>query len=132
MTIVTFSLPQDLEKNLNDIVKCMGFLNRSEAIRHALRLLASELMVLESLKGKVLAIIAVVYRRDSQKTKVHRIQHEHGDIINAYFHAHIDNKKCLEIMVVHGDAERLRGLVNGLRGSRGLEQMKVAVLNRVE
>ena len=132
LTIITFSVPQELERDLNDAVKRMGFISRSEAIRHALRLLASELRSLDRLTGKVLAVIAVVYGKNSEKTRVCKVQHEYGDVINAYFHAHIEGERCVEIMVVHGEADRVREFISGLRASRDLEQMRVVVLDQGE
>ncbi|MEM2213927.1 MAG: CopG family ribbon-helix-helix protein [Candidatus Nezhaarchaeales archaeon] len=132
MTIITFSVPEELEKDFNDVVRQMGFVSRSEAIRYALRLLSSELRSLNELRGRVLAVIAAIYGRESEKAKVYKVQHEYGDVINAYFHSHIEGTKCLEVMVVHGEAERVRGFMSGLRASRDLEQMRIIILSHVE
>ncbi|MDH5815405.1 MAG: CopG family ribbon-helix-helix protein [Candidatus Nezhaarchaeota archaeon] len=132
MTIITFSVPEELERDLNEVVKQMGFVSRSEAIRYALRLLSFELRSLNELRGKVLAVIAAVYGKESEKAKVYKVQHEYGDVINAYFHSHIEGAKCLEVMVVHGEAERVRGFISGLRASRDIEQMRIVVLDHVE
>ena len=132
MPILTFSISEDLERNLNEAVKRMGFISRSEAIRHALRLLSSELHSLDAIKGRVLAVIAAIYGKESEKAKVYKVQHEYGDVINAYFHSHIEGSKCLEVMVVHGEAERVRKFIGGLRASRDLEQMRVIVLEHAE
>jgi len=132
LPILTFSISEDLERNLNEAVKRMGFISRSEAIRHALRLLSSELHSLDAIKGRVLAVIAAIYGKESEKAKVYKVQHEYGDVINAYFHSHIEGSKCLEVMVVHGEAERVRKFIGGLRASRDLEQMRVIVLEHAE
>jgi len=132
LTIITFSVPEELEKDFNDVVRQMGFVSRSEAIRYALRLLSSELRSLNELRGRVLAVIAAIYGRESEKAKVYKVQHEYGDVINAYFHSHIEGTKCLEVMVVHGEAERVRGFMSGLRASRDLEQMRIIILSHVE
>lgn len=131
MTIITFSVPEELERNLNEAVRRMGFVSRSEAIRHALRLLSSELRSLDELRGKVLAVISVVYGKESEKAKVYKVQHEYSDVIHAYFHSHMEGAKCLEVMVVHGEAERVRSFISGLRASRDLEQMKVVIFDHV-
>ena len=132
MPIVTFSIPEDLERSLNEAMKRMGFISRSEAIRHALRLLSSELHSLGAIKGRVLAVIAAIYGKESEKAKVYKVQHEYGDVINAYFHSHIEGSKCLEVMVVHGEAERVHKFVGELRASRDFEQMRVIVLEHAE
>ncbi len=132
LTIITFSIPQELERDLNEAVKKMGFISRSEAIRYALRLLSSEYKSLDRLSGKILAVIAVMYGKNSEKTRVCKVQHEYGDVINAYFHAHIEGGRCIEIMVVHGVADRVRSFISGLRASRDLEQLKVVILDQVE
>jgi len=132
LPIVTFSIPEGLERDLDEVVKKSGFMSRSEAIRHALRLLSSELRSLDAIKGKVLAVVAAVYGKESEKAKVYKVQHEYGDVINAYFHSHIEGSKCLEIMVVHGEAERVRKFIGGLRASRDLEQMRIVILEHAE
>ncbi|MEM0241320.1 MAG: CopG family ribbon-helix-helix protein, partial [Candidatus Nezhaarchaeales archaeon] len=123
---------EELERDLNEVVKQMGFVSRSEAIRYALRLLSFELRSLNELRGRVLAVIAAIYGKESEKAKVYKVQHEYGDVINAYFHSHIESTKCLEVMVVHGEAERVRGFISGLRASRDLEQMRIVILSHVE
>lgn len=110
----------------------MGFVSRSEAIRHALRLLFSELTSLDELRGKVLSVVAVLYGKEAEKARIYEVQHKYGDVINAYFHSHVEGSKCLEIMVVQGDAERVRDFICGLRASRHLEQVKVITLSQVE
>lgn len=132
MTIITFSITEELEKNLDEAVKRMGFVSRSEAIRYALRLLFSELTSLDELRGKVLSVVTVLYGKEAEKARVYEVQHKYGDVINAYFHSHIEGSKCLEIMVVQGDAERVRDFISGLRASRHLEQVKVITLSQVE
>lgn len=132
MTIITFSVPEELERDLNEAVKRMGFVSRSEAIRYAIRLLSSELRSLDGLRGKVLAVVSVIYGKESEKAKVYKVQHEYGDVIHAYFHSHVEGAKCLEVMVVHGEAGRVRNFISGLRASRDLEQMRVVVLDHVE
>jgi len=132
LTIITFSISEGLERDLNEAVKKLGFMSRSEAIRHALRLLSSELHSLDAIKGRVLAVVAAVYGKESEKAKVYKIQHEYGDVINAYFHSHIEGNRCLEVMVIHGEAERVRKFIGGLRASRDLEQMRGVVLEHAE
>jgi len=132
LTIITFSVPEEFEESLNEAVRRMGFVNRSEAIRYALRLLFSELRSLDRMRGRVLAVVAVTYSRESEKTRVCKVQHEYGDVIHAYFHAHVEDERCVEVMVINGDSDRVREFINGLRASRDLEQLRVVVLSGLE
>ena len=55
------------------------------------------------------------------------IQHASRANISAVQHIHMDRKHCLETIVVKGQAEKIRKLVDKLGALRGVKQAKLVV-----
>ena len=56
------------------------------------------------------------------------MQEEFDDMITAYLHAHLSETSCLEVMVVKGASERLRGLIDGLKANKPVKQIKFSIM----
>lgn len=128
MTIVSVSIPDNLLERVDYSMKEDGFANRSEMVRQALRAYIAEARSLRELEGEIAATITIIYEREATKGAISDIQHSFGDIISTFLHAHIDEDYCLEVIVVKGDANIVRKLVDAFRTSEQIAQIKVAVL----
>ncbi len=128
MTIVSVSIPDNLLERVDYSMKEDGFANRSEMVRQALRAYIAEARSLRELEGEIAATITIIYEREATKGPISDIQHSFGDIISTFLHAHIDEDYCLEVIVVKGDANIVRKLVDAFRTSEQIAQIKVAVL----
>ena len=83
---------------------------------------------LRELEGEIAASITIIYERGTKKGQISEIQHSFGDIISTYLHAHIEEDYCLEVIVVKGEADNLRKLVDAFRTSKHIDQIKVSIL----
>lgn len=128
MTIISVSVPEQLLERLEDSIKEQGFANRSEIVRQSLRSFLTENKSLKDLEGEVTASLTVIYERETQKGQASEIHHSFGDIISTFLHAHVDENYCIEMIIVKGDAEHLRKLVDAFRTNEQISQIKVAVL----
>lgn len=48
------------------------------------------------------------------------VQHLHHQVISSSIHVHLDEEKCLEVLVVHGTVEGIQGLVKALTNVKGV------------
>lgn len=132
MTVISVSIPESLLKEVDNTVKEQGFANRSEIFRQSLRHFISEGRDLDELEGETTATVTIIYERRARRDRIQDVQHIYGDIVSTFLHAHIDENYCLEVIVVKGKADILRKLVNALRSSEQIMQIKVAVLKETK
>lgn len=128
VTIISVSVPDKLLERVENSIKEQGFANRSEIIRQALRTFIMESRSLRELEGEIAASITIIYDRGMKNEQISEIQHSFGDIISTYLHAHIEEDYCLEVIVVKGEADNLRKLVDAFRTNEHINQIKVSVL----
>jgi CopG family nickel-responsive transcriptional regulator len=128
MTIISVSVPEKLLERVETSIREQGFANRSEIIRQALRAYVLESRNLRELKGEIAASITIIYDRGTKNEQISEIQHSFGNIILTYLHAHIEEDYCLEVLVVKGEADSLRKLVDAFRTNEHINQIKVSIL----
>lgn len=128
MTVISVSVPEKLLERVENSIREQGFANRSEIIRQALRMYIMEGKSLGELKGEIAASITIIYERETTKGQISEIQHSFGDIISTFLHAHIDEHYCLEVIVVKGEANTIRKLVDAFRTNEQINQIKVSIL----
>ena len=128
MTIISVSVPEKLLQRVETSIKEQGFANRSEIIRQALRTFITESRSLRELEGEITASITIIYQRESTKGQISEIQHSFGNIISTFLHAHIDEDHCLEVIVVKGEADIIRKLVEAFRTNEQINQIKISIL----
>ncbi|MGC8936774.1 MAG: CopG family ribbon-helix-helix protein [Candidatus Methanomethylicaceae archaeon] len=129
MVVISVSIPDELLIELDKVLGREWCASRSEVLRQALRKYISEYRTVESIKGRVVATLTVLYYKSEKGEEQLRLQHEFGDIISAFFHLHVNDDACLEVMVVKGDAQRLRGLIDGLKANRLVKQINLSLMD---
>jgi len=128
VTVISVSVPEKLLERVENSIREQGFANRSEIIRQALRAFIMESRSLRELEGEIAASITIIYERGAKKGQISEIQHSFGDIISTFLHAHIEEDYCLEVIVVKGEADTLRKLVDAFRTNEQINQIKVSIL----
>jgi len=128
VTVISVSVPEKLLERVENSIREQGFANRSEIVRQALRTFIMESRSLRELEGEIAASITIIYERDAKKGQISEIQHSFGDIISTFLHAHIEEDYCLEVIVVKGEADNIRKLVDAFRTNEHINQIKVSIL----
>jgi len=128
MTVISVSVPEKLLEHLENCINEQGFANRSEIIRQAIRAFIRESKSLMELEGQIAASITIIYERGAKKGQISEIQHSFGNIISTFLHAHIEEDYCIEVIVVKGEAEKIRKLVEAFRTNEQINQIKVSIL----
>ncbi len=128
MPIISISLNKQDLKTLNQLQSVGGFANRSELLRQAIQTLATELQDLETITGKVSAVLTIVYGKKGKGIESNFLLHRQATLIDALLHSHTVNGECIEVIVVNGPAEDVKELVKSLKGNRKIVTVKVAII----
>ena len=112
---------------LDGVLGAQKYASRSEAVRDALRDFLADYKLRQELKGRLVGVILVVYEHEVKglTDKLMDVQHTSRGTISAVQHFHMDAKHCLETLIVRGEAEKIRRLVDRLGALRGAEQAKL-------
>lgn len=127
---VSFTIPQDLLDDLEELVKDQDYPSRSEAVRDALRDFLTNYRWRKKLEGKQRGVVVMVYNHhDTGLTdKLLDIQHELRDLIVSVQHLHVGEAECLEAIIVNGAGNRIRELVDKLGSLQGVKQVKLTTV----
>ena len=127
MPIVSISLNDEILTELDKLQKSMGFSGRSEAIRAGIRSFVSEEKQKSDLSGDLHAILLVVHN-DEFDHVVSGITHNFEDLITTHLHSKIDKKKCMELFVIHGDAEKITTITKDFQTNKNMDTVKLVAL----
>ena len=113
---ISMTLPEEVLRELDDMMKVTGARNRSKIISNAI---LSYLSSYRWMLGKKMVSGSVTFIYDHERgeavRRITHIQHEFIDVIKASIHIHLSERLCLEIISVVGSVERLKALLNELR-----------------
>jgi len=130
MDRISISLPTKLLGEFDEVISERGYASRSEAIRDAIRDYIIKHKWIHSLEGERAGTITIIYDHHASELmkKLTEIQHKHGDLIVATLHMHLDNDHCMEVVLVKGEAKRIRELTDKLTSQKGVKQVKLTVM----
>ncbi len=113
-------IPEDLLRDLEACMKSMGIDSKSKVIQEALRLFITEHRWRAS--GYAAGVIGVLYNHDVGHVdeELTDIQHKFLDIIISALHIHLDRERCMLLIAVRGDTDRIKELINAISGLRGV------------
>ena len=124
--VISLSLDDKLLEKINKLVDKLGYSNRSEAIRDAIRRLVAEYELSDFKKQTVLAAIMVIYDFNEGyiERKIAKIRHEYNDIVVGNLHMHVNGNYCAELLIAKGLGERVLSLTASIRGIRRLISLR--------
>ena len=130
MDRISISLPTKLLGEFDEVISERGYASRSEAIRDAIRDYIIKHKWIHSLEGERAGTITIIYDHHASELmiKLTEIQHKHGDLIVATLHMHLDNDHSMEVVLVKGEAKRIRELTDKLTSQKGVKQVKLTVM----
>jgi CopG family transcriptional regulator, nickel-responsive regulator len=122
------SLSEKLLEEFDRLIDEKGYTNRSEAIRDLIR----EKLVEEEWQAdaaEVAGTVSLVYDHhmlDLPK-RLTDIQHDHHDLVLSTLHVHLDHHNCLEVLLLKGPANEVRGLGEKLASTKGIKHGKLTL-----
>ncbi|HNU35341.1 MAG TPA: CopG family ribbon-helix-helix protein [Methanomassiliicoccales archaeon] len=123
MPIISVSLTEKNVEDLESLQKDLGFGGRSEAIRAALRTLLAETSERRSMVGQVDGVLIMVNDACASGS-IHDIYHDNHPLIKTHVHNHLGNHKCMNMMVLSGDAVKINSLLDQMHRLEGIAYLK--------
>ena len=131
MTIVSFSLPEALLKQVDATMTERGFASRSEITRQALRLFLKEDIQIENLKGEIVATATIIYKEKADRERLLNAQHIYSGLVLTFLHAHIHEGYCVEVIILRGPASTIRKFTDTLRANEQITQTNITLLAKL-
>lgn len=126
MPIVSISLNDEILSEIDKLQKSMGFSGRSEIIRAGIRNLIAEEKQRSNLSGLIHAILMVIHNEESEQI-VTGIKHNHEELIGTHLHSKIEGNKCMELFLLHGEADRIDGMTKDFKTNRKMDHVKLVI-----
>jgi CopG family nickel-responsive transcriptional regulator len=122
------AIDSDLLAKFDDLISRRSYQNRSEAFRDMIR---DELVenVWQSPESEVVGTVTMVYDHHVRllSEKLIEMQHDHHEIVLSTLHVHLDHHNCLEVLVVKGNAGRVRKLADALISTKGVKHGRLTI-----
>jgi CopG family nickel-responsive transcriptional regulator len=123
--LIRFSvaMPENLLVQFDSLVARRGLAkNRSEVIRDLVR----EALVDEEWDDpsqEIVGTLSIVFSHHAAdlQGKLDQVQHAHHDKIISAMHVHLDAHNCLEVIVLRGKSEVVRGIADAILGVKGVK-----------
>ncbi|MFO7966727.1 MAG: nickel-responsive transcriptional regulator NikR [Archaeoglobaceae archaeon] len=121
------SLPGNLLDQFDKIITSRGYSSRSEAIRDAIRNYITEYRWLDEEGGEIVGVINVMYNHHQKGTSdaIVSLQHDFGNVIASTMHMHLSDENCLEMVIVRGEMDGIKKLVNRITTIKGVNNVKL-------
>ena len=116
------SMDEELLEPFDALCAVKGYSNRSEAIRDLIRkaLVAEEWQQADGQGAGTLTLVYDHHKNDLAR-RLTQMQHDEHDIIIATLHVHLDHHNCLEVLILKGEAARVRALADKLISCKGVK-----------
>jgi len=126
MPIVSISLNDEILSEIDKLQKSMGYSGRSEIIRAGIRNLIAEEKQRSNLSGLIHAILMIIHDEDSEQI-VTGIKHSHEELIGTHLHSKIEGNKCMELFLLHGEADRVDVMTKDFKTNKKMDHVKLVI-----
>ncbi|MDD2627021.1 MAG: CopG family transcriptional regulator [Candidatus Methanomethylophilus sp.] len=115
MGIISVSLNDDALAELDKIQQTYQLKGRSEAVRTSIKAAAGELQDLADFNGEIEGVLIVI-RHDHSDPWMSIIEEKHESAIKTQLHSHLENRRCLEVMVIGAPADEFKAMMKEIEG----------------
>ena len=126
MNIISISVSDQILGDMDRIQAELGFAGRSELLRAGIRMMLADKKNRDNMSGHMKTILVVTHD-EGVEGPVTSIKHEYDDIVKSHIHYKIAEKKCMELMILEGDAEQVKGLYNKMQTSGKADNVKLII-----
>jgi len=118
----------ELLRDFDIMVRRKGYASRSEAVRDLVRRSIIESAVKDD-NSDVIGTLTIVYDHDAPGVtdRLLELQHHHHDEIMTTTHIHLDEDKCLEVLIVRGRSRAVRTLADNIKALKGVKHGELVV-----
>ncbi|MDF0534375.1 nickel-responsive transcriptional regulator NikR [Shewanella yunxiaonensis] len=123
----TVSLPQSLFEEIETDIETRGYQSRSEYIRDLFRDRIVDKQWNSSVED-VVGVLTLIFDHHQRglSEKLIEIQHDHMVHILCSTHVHIDHHRCLETIILKGQASQVNQLVNKIAALKGVNLARLS------
>ena len=120
------SLERGLLEKLDELRELLGIKSRSRAISEAIALFLSDKYWLLERGGdeEVTGSITVIYDHHEGGHDIAHVQHEFLDVIRSTSHIHLDERRCLEVILVRGRLSRIKEMIRRIHEMKGVKILR--------
>ena len=124
------SLPSNLLNSFDQILNSRGYSSRSEGIRDAIRSYIRYYKWMADISGVRQGVITIVYDHHQRGliAAITDIQHDYMDLSQASLHSHVSHSRCVEVLLVKGDAKDVKAVAERLMAQKGVETVKLTTI----
>ena len=121
VTRIGVSLEPELLKEFDETISKKGYVSRSEAIRDLVRDSLAENEWKNDDEWMVGTVVMVYdHTITSVGDKLTNLQHEHSALVKTSVHIHLDQEKCMEILICEGKLGDLKHFANEITSIKGV------------
>ncbi|HJJ41800.1 MAG TPA: nickel-responsive transcriptional regulator NikR [Methanocorpusculum sp.] len=130
---IGISLPENLLNKFDSIINQRGYSSRSEGIRDAIRSYITYYEWMNDVSGERQGVITLVYNHEQRglTEAITETEHHNREIIQSSIHSHVSDEKCLEVILVRGDAIEVKELSEKLMALKGVESVKLTTIKTI-
>jgi len=123
------SLEKKLLSKFDKLIAKKGYQSRSEAIRDVVRQQLSEERLADP-KARAVAAVFLVYDHHSTKLmeKLTDLQHYHLLQTISSMHIHLDERDCLEVIVLKGKVAEINKMAENILSQKGVKLGKINLI----
>ncbi|MFC1787076.1 nickel-responsive transcriptional regulator NikR [Halobacteriota archaeon] len=124
---IGISLPANLLDRFDEIIALRGYSSRSEGIRDSIRNYIIDYEWMSEQKGDRVGTITLIFDH-SQRGLVDEltdIEHDYSKLIESSLHVHLDDKNCLEVILVRGESQDVKSIVEKMMALKGVKHVKL-------
>ncbi len=126
MNIISISIDDETLREFNKVQEKLEFKSRSKLLRATINSLLNEYRILDEINGHCDVVFTITYR-DHSGHDLNRIMQTFGDIIKTEIHQHHAGT-CLRILIVCGDASKIRELFTILKKQNEIRSIYCSIL----
>jgi len=121
------SIESNLIDKFDKYIKSKNYTNRSEALRDLIRkeLVGEEWLQLDKNAAGAIVLVYDHHKRELVDSLID-IQHDYHKIIVSTQHIHLDQRICLEIVVVKGKISEIYQLESRLKSAKGVKHVSLS------
>ena len=118
------SLPENLSERFDKLLRRKQYNNRSEAIRDLIRNSLIEEEIEEGVS--VIGVLNLLYNHHKRELqdKLTILQHDNHEKIISTTHVHLDHDNCLEVILLNGISNEIKGLAEKMIAVKGIHHGK--------
>lgn len=127
---ISITIPPDLLRKFDEALRRLGYVERSKAVQMAMQNFVTESKWICSKKGRGIGAVVLIYDPTIRQVgdTLTEVQHKYRNIAESVIHLHIDEKNCLQIIPVQGSTSEVKALIEMLRITNGVKEVKLTLV----